>query len=206
MGNKRKNKKAISTATTTINNNIELDYDKLAEAIVRANKRIKEQDELVVKENDDISRKEWQKIIGYKEYAKSESRLKRKVHKFRNGFSILWHMITFKEKNAKYDVATFGLLQLATVIVFNICKWLLYLLSLLILIMSFFTLQDKVFVFNFRPFLLFYFIPTFLFSRLFRMAAFEINHITDRNYLISILSATTCFFAMIVAIIALFKG
>lgn len=201
----RHNKKNHGNSNTIINNT-EIDYDKLAEAIVSANNKLKEQEEYDKKKNSYANQKELNKIIGIKEYPITKNIFKHKLHEIRNNFSVLFHIIFFKEKNAKYDVVTFGLLQFATVSIFSICKYFLYLFTLVLLIMTFIVVSNEELIFNFQPVYFLYASLIFLFSRIFRVAEFEIKHITDRNYLIGILSATTCFFAMLVAIIALFTG
>lgn len=201
-----RHKKKNNGNSNTIINNAEIDYDKLAEAIVRANIILKEQEKADENNTIDAKEKEWHKIIGVKDYPDSEKFFKRKIHEIRNNISLLLHIVFFKEKNAKYDVATFGLLQMATICVFSLCKLILYVLTLLFLVATFFTLSNKEWIFYFNPVYLLYAFLTFFFSRIFRVASFEIKNITDRNYLIGILSATTCFFAMIIAILALVKG
>lgn len=203
MANKRKNKKKQSSAVTTINNNIELDYDKLAAAIIRAHERIKEQDELSKSAKDATAKADWHRIIGYKEYPENENALKRIFHSIRNTLSILWHIIFFKEKNAKGDTATFALLKLVTSFIFSLCKWFLFVLSFVCLIATFLCFSDKSATLRSPPTYFMLSLLSFTISRVFRMAAFEIDKLTDRNYLIGILSATTCFLALIVAIIAL---
>lgn len=201
-----RHKKKNNGNSNTIINNAEIDYDKLAEAIVRANIILKEQEKADENNTIDAKVKEWNKIIGVKDYPDSEKFFKRKIHEIRNDISLLLHIVFFKEKNAKYDVATFGLLQMATICVFSLCKLILYVLTLLFLVATFFTLSNKEWIFYFNPVYLLYAFLTFFFSRIFRVASFEIKNITDRNYLIGILSATTCFFAMIIAILTLVKG
>jgi len=201
-----RHKKKNNGNSNTIINNAEIDYDKLAEAIVRANITLKEQEKADENNTIDAKVKEWNKIIGVKDYPDSEKFFKRKIHEIRNDISLLLHIVFFKEKNAKYDVATFGLLQMATICVFSLCKLILYVLTLLFLVATFFTLSNKEWIFYFNPVYLLYAFLTFFFSRIFRVASFEIKNITDRNYLIGILSATTCFFAMIIAILTLVKG
>lgn len=201
-----RHKKKNNEASNTIINNTKIDYDKLAEAIVCANIKLKEQEKADEKNAKDAKEKEWHKIIGIKDYPDSEKFFKRKIHEIRNDISLQLHIVFFQEKNAKYDVVTFGLLKIATASVFNLCKLILYIFTLKFLVATFFTMSNKEWIFNFNPVNLLYAFLIFFISRIFRVASFEIKNITDRNYLIGILSATTCFFAMIISIIALVKG
>lgn len=206
MSKKYRSKKDKDTVTTTINNNIEIDYDKLADALVRANSSIKKQDALAESERNAVTRKEWYSLIGFKEYPDNEKLLKRLWHKLRNYVSVLWHMLWLREKDAKHDVAIFGLIRLSAYAIFVIIKWLLYLASVMLLVMAFCTFESSVLTFQIRPMYLLISLFAFLIAHWFRIAVFEIENMSDRNYLIGILSSVTGFIAMVIAVIALLVG
>lgn len=185
----------------------EIDYDKLADAIVKAQKIIKDDENEEIKEQEKQKRENWQKAIGYKKYDDDKAKFYVKAgHRVRNFFSVLFHFIFFSEKKATTDTVTFGLLQMTTSGIFKLCSTILILLTLLFILKSFAMIQENEFIFKFQPIYLGYALPTFMFSKFFKIASFEIVNLKDRNYVIAIFSATTCFFAMVFALIALFKG
>lgn len=184
----------------------EIDYDKLADAIVKAQKIIKDDENEEIKEQEKQKRENWQKAIGYKKYDDDKAKFYVKAgHRVRNFFSVLFHFIFFSEKKATTDTVTFGLLQMATSGIFKLCSGILVFLSLIFVLMSFAMMKEKELIFKFQPEYLGYAVPTFLFSKFFKISSFEVANLKDRNYVIAIFSATTCFFAMVFALIALFK-
>ncbi len=185
----------------------EIDYDKLTEAIIKAQKAIKDDENEKIKEQEKQERENWRKAIGYKEYNDDKAKFYLKaLHRIRNFFSVLFHFIFFSEKKATSDTVTFGLIQMTTSGIFQLCSMLLVLISFLFVLMSFGIVQEMKFIFKFQPIYLGYALPTFMFSKFFKIASFEVAKLKDKNYLIAIFSATTCFFAMVFALIALFKG
>lgn len=192
----------------TIIVNQEIDYDKLATAIVKAQKIIDDKQNIALEEQKEHELENWHKAIGYKDYNDDNAKFHiiKIAHGIRNFFSVLFHFIFFKRKNATSDTVTFGLLQMATSGIFAICHFSLSMLALFLVLYSLITIDETKLIFEFKlPFLIYGFL-SFLFSRFFKIASFEMDNIKDKNYMITIFSATTCFFAMVFALIALFKG
>lgn len=104
-----------------------IDEKNLTQAIVKAYQVIEEQKkkeeaELIIK-----AKKEWQEIIGQKEYPENEKWYLKKIHALRNDFYALWNFLFFKSKNVKDLRMTISLMQLAIIGIFKVCKWCLYL-------------------------------------------------------------------------------
>lgn len=185
----------------------EIDYDKLAHAIVKAQKIVEADESEKNKEQEKQELKRWHKSIGIKDYNDDNSNFfVKKLHKIRNGFSVLFHIIFFKKKYAVSDIVTFSLLQLGASGVFSVCSLLFLLLSIYFVLMSFMIIQESKPVFNFQPIYLLWAFSIFLFSRLFKIASIEVEKLNDKNYVIAIFSSMTCFFAMVFSLIALFRG
>jgi hypothetical protein len=119
------------------------------------------------------------------------------LYNIRNAACGLYSLITFKRENAKNDHTTFSLLQFATSSLFDVIRLLLYIITIFIVLA---VIQNN------KPIWLIYGLGSFIFARFFRIASFEIDNMKDRQYLIAIFSAITSFLALIIAIIALFKG
>ena len=105
-------------------------------------------------------------------------------------------------KEAQGDKAAFGILQFALALLFSSIRLLLFLLTIGLVVAGIYSFEQKAFAFSLIPLL--YALPSIMLGRIFRIAGFEIEKMTDRNYLLSILSAVTAFIAMILALVALF--
>lgn len=198
MVNKRNRKKQQSKLHNyTENINVEIDYDKLAKAIVSAQNQV---DEDKAKEQDKQKEerlKEWHKIVHYKECSENSGKIKMFLYNIRNVVCAFYVLITFKRENAKNDSITFSLFQSVTSILFSAIEWLFYMITVSIVL---------VIIKNNKPVWLIYGLVSFIFARIFRAASFEIDNMKDRQYLIAIFSSITSFLALIITIIALFKG
>lgn len=178
------------------------DYQKFADAIVKAQLEVKEKDDELNKQKIEETKIEWQKIIGYKEYSDDKKWFIKRLYELKNSIVMFWHLLFFKKKNAKYDVATVAILKLFLSVIFGIFKFLLYVLTIALFVSSFYSFAEKVFAFNGLP--LCYAFLSFVIARLIRIAQFEIENMKEREYLIGILSAVTSFVAMLLALLALF--
>ena len=203
---KKNNKKAISTkfnnSNSYHNNQTDFDYEKLALAIVKAQELSKQ---MLEKEKTDklkCNTQNWHKIIGYKEHKADEKWFAGKLLSVRNFFSVFIHFLFFNKKYAKSDAMTYAILQIAMSAIFSACKWILYYISIMYILEFIESFIEPINIVNWFNFL--YASVSFIFARIFRIAVFEIDNMKDRNYLITIFSATTCFIAMIIAIIAMF--
>lgn len=198
MANKRTKKKQQSKPQNYIENiNVDIDYDKLAKAIVSAQNQV-DDDKAKEHERQHKERlKEWHKIVHYKECSENSGKIKVFLYNIRNAICGFYALITFKRRNAKNDHTTFSLLQFATSSLFDVIRLLLYIITAFIVLA---VIQNN------KPIWLIYGLGSFTFARMFRVASFEIDNMKDRQYLIAIFSAITSFLALIIAIIALFKG
>lgn len=180
---------------------VEIDYDKLADAIVKAHDRIKLQEQIEQDNEQKQSNDQWNSIIHYKNYPETRNIFLRGVWEFRNLITVLFSIVFFKKKYANDDVVTFGLMRLALSSLFRIIKWLLYAVFLIMLFGIFYSLERKEWIT--QPIYILYSFGALLFARLFRVAEFEAENMHDRQNLIGILSALSAFLALIVAIISL---
>lgn len=207
MANKRTKKKQQSKSQNYIENiNVDIDYDKLAKAIIKAQNQVDEDKAKEHERQKEERLKEWHKIVHYKECPENSGRTKRFLYSIRNAILGFWSLCTIKKENINEDKMTFALLQLAGSSIFSVISFLLYIITFAIIV---FLLSDSMndnILANAQPVFAVYAILTLLFASIFRIAAFEIEKIKNKDYLISIISVTTSIVAMIVAIIALFQG
>ena len=220
MSRKSKSRNNSVADGKTTSSQIEIDYDKLAQSIIKAHNEIsrleeekrkkEEEKEKIEFEKQTAERKiERHKVIGFKEYPKGENLFFKIIHLFRNFVSVFFHFLFFKKENVISDSATYSIIQTTTIIIYTIIKWFLYLLSLICFLMTFFTWNTQLNAFSyntiFKAEYIYYSLFLFVIARAFRIAIFEIDCIEDRNYLFTIFTSTTSFLAMLIAIISLFK-
>lgn len=180
---------------------VSIDYDRLAETIVKAHERIKEREQTEQLKEQELQKEDWHKKIKYKEYDETKNIFIRGWHEVRNGFTTFASIIAFKRKYAESDNVTFGLMRMALSLLFGILKLLLYIVALILLLLAFYSYEQRVLVV--QPIYILYSFLAFVFARLFRVAAYEVENMHDRQNLIGILSALSAFLALIVAIISL---
>ncbi len=199
---KRKNKQQSEIVQQNVIMPETFDYQEFADAIVKAQLKVKEKEDELNKQKSKEANIEWQKIIGYKEYSEDKKWLIKRLHKLKNVIVVFFNMLFFKKKNAKYDIATFAILKLFLSALLGIFKFLLYLFAIGLLVSSFYSFAEKAFVFSGLPLCCAFL--SFVIARLIRIAQFEVENMSEREYIIGILSAVTSFVAMILALLALF--
>lgn len=190
---KKKRKSDDSKNNSQIN--ISLDYDKLAEAIVKANKISTEKLAEEEKKANETTQKNWLKL----NHLDAEKQPK----KF---FQAFWWFIRFpfiKKENILQDKSTFAIIQTVVIGILRLFQIAFFLLGIV-------SICGVVNMFDFSTwspynlaFLAVLFLSLVLYGA-FRMSAIEIDKMHDRQMLLSILSAITSFVAMVVAIVALF--
>lgn len=145
--NNKKQKNAVDS------NQIITEQKIIVEAIVKAYQIIEKQKverEIELEKNE---KREWQEIMGQKEYQENEEWYLKRLHIARNNWMAIWNLLFFKSKNARDLRATFSLIQLAVVEIFKLCKWCLYFVSFAIVISA---LQNGGVVYQILPLQLLY--------------------------------------------------
>ena len=171
-----------------------IDYDKLAEAIVRA--ELKVDDELKAKKEAEHEKlqKEWDNTLGYDDNLKG-------CKKIGNTLKILWNIITFKKEKVLSSVANNALLRMILAVIYFIFEYLIYAISVVG-----FGLMIRSFVkgsFSWGFLILAIVFLMFFIARIVRMARFEVDYIEDKNYLATLFSAVTSFIAIVVSTVAI---
>lgn len=190
---KKKRKSDDSKNNSQIN--ISLDYDKLAEAIVKANKISTEKLAEEEKKANETTQKNWLKL----NHLDAEKQPK----KF---FQAFWWFIRFpfiKKENIEQPRATYALEMLAVIGILKVLQILFGILIIVsvLIILNYFKFSEWSF---YNLYGIGFFVFSWLMYGLVRMSAIEIDKMQDRQMLLSILSAITSFVAMVVAIVALF--
>lgn len=177
----------------------EIDYDKLADAIVKAQQKadtkaiknaiVEAQEELKTKDLEEQNQKieKWQKTIGYDKNSPE----------WKNDLRVFCKLLVIKKQEAVADVANNVLLKIAISFLYLLLEYLIYAFCIIFLIVSIS-----------KPYLFAFSIPfdviSILIARTLRIARFEADNINDKNYLISIISTSVSVFALVVAIVTIF--
>ena len=126
-GQKKQNNQQKQKEITQVN---ELEESALTQAIVRAYQIIEKNKKEEEARLANQAKKEWQRVIGQKEYPDNEKWFWKKIHAIRNNWNAMWSLFFFKSENVRDIRTTLGLMQLAVIGIFTICKWCLYFISL----------------------------------------------------------------------------
>lgn len=177
----------------------EIDYDKLADAIVKAQIDFKVYEKNEAEKQEEIDRKSWRKIIGYEEIDQNWTWRKKKWQAFKNGVFTLKAIFFFKAENAKTPRLTFELIRLGTGMIYNLCEWCLYCLCFLFII-AIFSLKANIFTAIEYTVLA---IMSAIFGKIIRIAKLEVENIKDKEILNMIFSANMAFVGVILAAIAI---
>lgn len=180
---------------------LEIDYDKLANAIVKAqdkanletikNAIIESKEEIKTKELKDQKQKteQWQKAIGYD----------KKKPEWRNDLNIFRKLLVIKKKDVVADFANNALLKIAISFLYWLLEYILYFLCIVVVILSIVNYSHVLLAITILLDIL-----AFTIARIVRVARFEIDNINDKNYLISIISTSVSVFALLVTIATIF--
>lgn len=206
----KKNKKNKSMPSNNVNIVLpnSLSADEIKSILVEAMLEVENKKAEVEKEKADKDLKEWRESLGIKEYPKDAKILFRNVKQFFNTFGAFIRLSFISKKKIKGDRATTGLLKFFLAIIFDLAKFVLTVLSALLMLsiplqyivdsIPVLSIPQNILVFCFA-------VVSFVLSRLFRIASVEIDNIDDKNYLFGVFASITSIVSIIVAIISIFK-
>lgn len=180
--------------------NIEIDYDKLADAIVKA-KQIEEEN-ATKKKAEELAA--WRKSIGINNHDDKKGIIKT-VSVFFNRLKVSTKIIFYPKKKKLYNSMTGAFIQGITTAFFNIIKWCLWVLSAAFVLSMFFHGEVEFTILDYitcvgRAIL------AFVVAGIFRLMAIETEQLTDRERILGIFTAVVAVIPMIESIVSLFKG
>lgn len=180
----------------------EIDYEKLAEAIVKAQIKAKEIEEQEAEKQIKEQKEQLNKKIRYKEIDVNDNWFIKILISIRNFFVVLFRLLFFKKRD-RMPNANIIFVKLIYKIIMVLMQWSLYIMTIALIVLPFYLTNTKGFELN-----VLVCIPcaiiAFILARVIRLSIFEIEHIKDNNYMLALFSAITSFIAMVLAIIALF--
>ena len=183
-----------------INNNVnEIDYDKLAEAIVKA-KQIEEENIAKKKEEERVA---WRKSIGFNNHEEKKG-LKRKIYFACSRIKVFFNILFFSKKKKLKASMTGAFMQGITTAFFNLIKWFLWFLSAAFILSIFshgeveFTILDYITCVG-RAML------AVVLAAIFRLMAIETEQLTDRERILGIFMAVVAIIPMVEGIMSIVK-
>lgn len=193
MGKKKRTNNKQNSSSTTMKN---IDEKVLACEIIKAHEEYEHYRQTEKEKEEKKRQEEWLKTLNQKEYPSNEKWIWRKCHQIRNDFFLFKNLLFIKAKDVKDMRATFGLMRLAVIGIFALCKWVLYLCAAS-RIYGIWNNSIEVALGCMIAIVL------WVFARIFRIASFEIEKIEDGNLIIAIFSGVLSFVAVIIAIVAI---
>ena len=199
MGRKKKDANIINIDELEIESKVEIDYDKLAQAIVKA-KQIEE--ELAAKKKA-ADLEEWKRSLGVNDHEDKKG-IKKKFFVFFNHAKVFLNLIFFSKKKKVRVSMTGAFMQSITAMFFHMIKVMLWILSLAFISVCVyhgnmaFDLLNYVYYIGFA-------IIAFMLASIFRLMAIETEQITDRERVLGIFTAVMSVIPMIEIMVSFFK-
>lgn len=194
--NKKKDKPQVINNIKELN--LEIDYDKLAESIVKA-KQIEEENAAKKKAAD---LEEWKKSLGVNKHEDKKG-IKKKIYVFCNNVKVFFNLIFFSKKKKVRVSMTGAFMQSITAAFFHLIKVMLWILSLAFISVCVyhgnmaFSLLNYVYYIGFA-------IIAFMLASIFRLMAIETEQITERERVLGIFTAVMSVIPMIETIVTFF--
>ena len=179
--------------------NLEIDYDKLVEAIIKA----KQIEEKSATKKKTLELEEWRKSIGINKHEDKKG-IKKSLFVFFNNLKVFFNLIFFSKKKEMGVSMTGAFMQSITAVFFHVIKIMLWILSFVFVAVSIyhgnkmFSLLDYVYYIGFA-------IIAFMLASIFRLMAIETEQITDRERVLGIFTAVMSVIPMIEIIVSFFK-
>lgn len=179
--------------------NLEIDYDKLAQAIVKAKQF--EEENAAKKKAADLE--EWKRSLGVNKHEDKKG-IKKKIYMFCNNVKVFFNLIFFSKKKKVQVSMTGAFMQSITATFFHVIKVMLWILSLAFISVCIyhgnmaFSLLNYVYYIGFA-------IIAFMLASIFRLMAIETEQITERERVLGVFTAVMSVIPMIETIVTFFK-
>lgn len=196
MGRGKKVPNVINIDELEIESKVEIDYDKLAQAIVRANQLSKEAESKAVEEVHDEIIKKRMESLGEKDFSHINCRLWRNVRTILNRGFVFIKVLFVPREIAKNISAVDSLFKIITALFFGLARIILYVAVGCLLLQMFIQCNLLLLPYSF---------VTFVFAQLIRIAQIEVEYMEDRGYLMAISGTIVAIASLIIAILSEFE-
>ena len=183
-----------------IENKLEIDYDKLADAIVKAKKIEKE----AQAREKAAARAKWRAEVGYNEH-KNKKGFSKKFFCVCNRIKVVWNIMFISKKKHIATSPTSTFIQGLTSSFFVLIQWLLTAFAICFLIALAYHPSIQYGIgeyFACGSFTLL----AFMLSRVFRLMAIEIEQMSNREQVLGVFTAVVSVIPLIEKIVELFRG
>ena len=199
MGRKKKDANIINIDELEIESKVEIDYAKLAQAIVKA-KQIEEE---IAAKKKAADLEEWKRSLGVNNHEDKRG-IKKKIFVFLNNIKVFLNLIFFSKKKKVRVSMTGAVMQGITTMFFHVIKVMLWILSLAFISVCIYHGNMAFGPLNFAYYIGFAIIA-FMLASIFRLMAIETEQITDRERVLGIFTAVMSVIPMIEIIVSFFK-
>lgn len=176
-----------------IESNIELDYSKLAQAVLDAEQMRQQAEERLAEEKRQDILKQRVEALGEKDFSYIKNWFVRNLRTALNKLAVFFRLLFVPKKIAKNISAVDSLFRAATSGLFFIIRIVLYVITAALL----YLLVKKL---NLVYFL--YGIAAFVSAQIFRIAQIEVDYMKDREYLMAIFASIIAIVSLVVTIIS----
>ena len=194
--NKKRQPQTIQINELEIENRVEIDYDKLAQAIVKANQLSKEEEKAAIENAKKEIIANRMKALGEKDFSHLKNGIWRSIRTALNKAMVFLRLLFVPKEIAKNLSAVDSLFKLIASLFFGVVRMVLYLIVGYFVI---FTFVHKM------PILLLYGVSIFILAQLVRIAQIEVEHMEDRGYLMAISGTIIAIASLVVAILSEFE-
>ena len=197
---KQQQMQAIHIEELEIENKVEIDYDKLADAILKAKRIEKEAEE----REKAAALAKWRTEVGYNEHNNKKG-FSKKFFCACNRFKVIWNIMFISKKKHIEISPTCSFVQGLTSSFFATIKWLLTALAISFVIAI---AYHPRFEYGFAEYFMCgsFALLSFILSRVFRLMAIEIEQMSNREQVLGVFTAVISVFPLIEKVVELFKG
>ena len=183
MGRGKKTPNIVNIEELEIENEIEIDYKKLAESICEAIQLSKKADNELVKKAREEILKQRTEYLGEKDFSHIKNWLWRNIRTILNKGIVFLKILFVPRHIAKSISAVDSLFKLITALFFGIARMVLYVAVFSLLMLP-------------------YAFVTFVFAQLIRIAQIEVEYMEDRGYLMAISGTLIAIASLIIVILS----
>lgn len=173
-----------------------IDYDKLAQAILKANQLNKEAETAAAEKAQKEIIANRMQALGEKDFSHINNGICRTIRIMLNKVMVFLRLLFVPKEIAKNLSAVDSLFKLITSLFFGIVRMILYIVVGCLVV---FTFIQK------APLLLLYAVGLFMFAQLFRIAQIEVEYMEDRGYLMAISGTIIAIASLVIAILSEFE-
>ncbi len=201
MPKKKSRKQATSSVNIIFPNNMGADEMKhiIADGLMEFEERKKQREEA----DRELRQKEWWQTIGIRDFSEVKGP-KRWLLECSNFMRVVFKISFISEKQIKGEGISFGIMQMLLAKFFSLLNGVLLMCALILLVTGVVLLLSSSFLLALEAWMFGFLV--FIYSRLFRIANFEIMNTKNHNYLFGLFACVTSIISIVIAVATLFAA